>query len=106
MPYKSEAIKLGEKFDRRVKLTQEDKEDIRDLYASGLHSLNSLAKMYNVSKKTILLTVNPESKEKNDERIKNHWKEYYDRDKHNQAIKRLRHYKQELYKSGQIKLED
>ena len=76
MPYKSEKIKLKGLQDRRKKLTDEQREEIKKLYGTGCYSLNGLAKEYGVSKKTILLIVNPESKRKNDERIKDHWRDY------------------------------
>ena len=50
--------------------------EIRKKYSTGLFSLMDLAKEYNVSKKSILLIVNPESKKKNDDHIKSHWKDY------------------------------
>jgi predicted DNA-binding protein YlxM (UPF0122 family) len=104
MPFKSEKIKLPEKYDRRVKLTTDQKTEIKKKYETGFYSLNSLAKEYNVSKKTILLIVNPESKRKNDKRIKEHWKEYSATpEERNATIREHRRYKQELFKSGKIK---
>lgn len=76
-------IHLPEGKDRRVKLTPRNKEEIRKkyynqnvLYDDGTkkYSLKKLAKEYGVSKKLILITVNSESKEKNDIYIKEHWK--------------------------------
>lgn len=103
MPYKIEKIKLPEHLDRRRKLSQEQKQDIYNLYHNvGLYSLNDLAKIYNVSKKTILSIVNKESKLKNDINIKNNYKKYYDKEKHNLAVKNTRKYKNELLKKGEI----
>lgn len=99
---KVDKIKLSQTQDRRVKLTSEDKEQIRQLYSTGDYSLNDLAKQFNVSKKTILLIVNQESKAKSDERIKNHWKDYYDKDKHSKAVKDTREYKKGLLSKGEI----
>lgn len=56
MPYKSEKIKLPKELDRRVKLTDQQREEIKELYGTGCYSLNGLAKQYGVSKKTVLLT--------------------------------------------------
>ena len=104
MPYKSEKIKLPEKLDRRRKLTEEQKQEIRHKYETGFYSLNDLAKEYFVSKKTILLIVNPKSKEKNDKRIKDHWRDYVkSKEERNKVIKEHRHYKQSLYIKGKIK---
>ena len=64
MPYKSEKQKLPPELDRRRKLNDAQKDEIKHKYGTGLYSLNGLAKEYNVSKKTVLLIVNPESKRK------------------------------------------
>lgn len=103
MPEKVDKMKLSQEQDRRRKLTDEQKEEIRKLYSTGMHSLNSLAREYGVSKKTILLIVNPDSKAKSDARIKAHWQDYYDREEHNKAIKNLRNYKKDLLKKGELK---
>ena len=66
MPYKSEKIKLKGLQDRRKRLTDEQREVIKELYGTGLYSLNDLAKKFNVSKKTILLIVNKDSAEKSE----------------------------------------
>ena len=107
MPYISEKIKLPEKYDRRRKLTEEQKQEIKDKYSTGFYSLNGLAKEYSVSKKLILIIVNPESKRKNDQRIKDHWRDYQETgEDHNKTMREHRHYKQELYKRGKIKKEE
>lgn len=104
MPYKSEKIKLQGLQDRRRKLTDDQKVEIRELYATGSFSLNQLAKQYEVSKKTILLIVNPESKAKNDAYIKAHWREWKEpTEKHNQNIAKTRKYKHQLYLNGELK---
>ena len=107
MPYKSEKIKLSETQDRRKKLTEEQRKEIRELYSTGLYSLNGLAKKYDVSKKTILLIVNEESAERAKQYRKDHWKEWQRvGEEHNEAIKKTRKYKQELYLKGELKEEE
>ena len=104
MPYKSEKIKLQGLQDRRKRLTDEQRKEIRDLYSTGCYSLNGLAKQYNVSKKTVLLIVNKESEERARQYRKEHWKEWQRTGKeHAESIKKTRRYKQELYKSGKLK---
>ena len=104
MPYKSEKIKLEGLQDRRKKLTNEQRNEIGELYTTGCFSLNDLAKRFNVSKKTILLIVNQNSAEKAKQYRKEHWREWQRKGKeHAEAIKKTRHYKQELYKSGKLK---
>lgn len=103
MPSKLDKLKLTEQQDRRKKLTTEQKQEIYNLYHNvGLYSLNDLAKIYNVSKKTILLIVNKESKLKNDLHIKNNWKKYYNTAEHTEAMKKTRAYKKELQEKGEI----
>lgn len=104
MPYKSEKIKLNGLQDRRRKLEDWQRKEIQDRYATGLCSLQGLADKYGVSKKTILLLVNPESKRKNDERIKEHWRDYQEsKADRNKTVREHRRYKQALYKDGKLK---
>lgn len=103
MPYKSEKIKLKETQDRRRKLTTEQREEIKEMYSTGGYSLNDLARMYEVSKKTVLLIVNKESSERAKEYRKEHWKEWQRSSKERtEAIRKTRKYKQELYLSGEL----
>lgn len=104
MPYKSEKIKLKGLQDRRRKLEDWQRDEIEHKYSIGCYSLQKLADEYEVSKKTVLLIVNPESKRKNDERIKEHWKDYQQtREEHTKIIREHRRYKQKLYKDGKLK---
>lgn len=106
MPYKSEKIKLKGLQDRRKRLTDKQRKEIRELYGTGFYSLNDLAKKFNVSKKTILLIVNSESAEKAKQYRKEHWKDWQRKgEEHNEAIKKTRHYKHQLYKDGKLKEE-
>lgn len=103
MPYKSEKIKLPPEYDRRRKLSDKQKDEIRYKYSLGFHSLNDLAKEYGVSKKTVLLTVNPESKRKNDQRMKDHWRDYVPTNKEwAKTIREYRRRKQRLYTQGKL----
>lgn len=104
MPYKSEKIKLNEIQDRRKKLTEEQRKEIKELYSTGLYSLNGLAKRFEVSKKTILLIVNEESAEKAKQYRKDNWREWQRTgEEHNKAIRNTRKYKHELYIKGELK---
>lgn len=104
MPYKSEKIKLTPTQDRRRKLTDEQKQQIRELYSTGLYSQRNLADEFGVSKSTIAITVNPDRAAKVSQRIKDHWQEYRpDKKTWAQIMKEHRHYKQELYLKGELK---
>lgn len=102
MPYLCEKIKLSEEKDRRIKLTQDQKEEIKKLYATGEYSHRELAEKYSVGKRLIQITVNPESKRKMQEYTKANWHKYKDKDKHREAIKKTRKYKYELYVKGEL----
>ena len=107
MPYKSDKIKLKGLQDRRKRLTDEQREKIKELYGTGFYSLNGLAKKYNVSKKTILLIVNQESADKAKQYRKEHWREWQRTgEEWNETIKKTRKYKHELYKEGKLKDDD
>ena len=105
MPYKSEKIRLSETQDRRRKLTEEQKEEIRQLYADGNGSWKALADRFHVSKATIGEIVNVEFAERRKQYRKEHWREHVDREKLTCAARNLRRYKQELYLKGELKKE-
>lgn len=107
MPYKSEKIKLKGLQDRRKRLTDEQREEIKNLYGTGCYSLNGLAKRFEVSKKTILLIVNSDSAEKAKQYRKEHWREWQStKEEHREAIKKTRRYKQSLMLKGELKEEN
>ena len=106
MPYKSEKIKIeGTKYDRRVKLSEAQKQEIRvnklDL------SQRKLANMYGVSRRTITFILDPEKLKKNIEarKLRGGSKIYYDREKHNTYMKEHRTYKHKLHKDNMIGFE-
>jgi transposase len=103
MPFKSEEIKIHHtKHDRRIKLTDEDREQIRTL---GL-SQRALARMFGVSRRTIQFILHPEKLEENKKQRKERggWKQYYNKEKQTEYIREHRQYKQKLYLKGEIKL--
>lgn len=104
MSNKWKNVRLSEIQDRRVKLTSEKKKEILRKYQTGGCSLRSLAREYNVSHKTIALIVNPESKAKNDQYIKDHWMFYaLDSESQRLAHRRTEEYKKRLYQKGELK---
>lgn len=104
MSSKWKNLRLSEIQDRRVKLTSEKKKEILRKYQTGAYSLRSLAREYNVSHKTIALIVNPESKAKNDQYIKEHWMFYtLDSESQRLAHQRTEEYKKRLYQKGELK---
>ena len=107
MPYKSEKIKLQGLQDRRKRLTDEQRNEIKELYGTGCYSLNNLAKKFCVSKKTVLLIVNEDSAERARQYRKEHWKEWQStKEEHREAIKKTRKYKHSLMLKGELKEEN
>lgn len=106
MPYKSEKIIIANtEYDRRIKLSTEQKEEVKKLYKEGFSS-RQLGKQFGVSKSLILLIVNPHIAERNKQHIKEHCMEYYYRTSKKVISKykrEARRYKQKLYLEGKIK---
>ena len=103
MPFKSEKIKIqGTKYDARRKLSEQDKQDIREYV--GLSNYE-LARMYGVSKRLIQFIKYPERHKKNleDRAIRGGSMAYYDKEKQREYMKKHRKRKQQLYIEGKIK---
>jgi DNA-binding XRE family transcriptional regulator len=96
MPYSHTNMLIPKEHDKRVKLTDEQKEKIKELY--GKISQRKLAKMFNVSRRTIIFIGDNEKYQHNLElrRLRGGSAIYYDREKHNIAMKKHRHHKQDL----------
>ena len=102
MPYKSEKLRLSPDQDRRRKLTDEQKEEIKRIYAEGKVGQRPLAKQFGVSRSVIQLIVNPERAKAVKERSKQHWRDYRPtKEKWNEIKREHRHYKQKLYLKGE-----
>lgn len=95
MPYKSEKLRVGIKYDRRRKLTPVQYTEIRHKYLEiGRYSQRQLAKEYNVSRRLIVYILYPERK------VIPEYKGY--NPKHKDYMKDHRKYKNKLYKNGKI----
>lgn len=109
MPYKSEKIKIQQtEHDRRIKLTDAQKDEIKRKWRTGLATKRGLAREYKVSPRTIDFLLNPDKLEENKKRRaeRGGTKIYYDKEKHREYMKNTRHYKQELYKNNEIQLDN
>jgi DNA-binding transcriptional regulator LsrR (DeoR family) len=105
VPYLSEKIKIEKtQYDKRVKLTDNDKDLIRTLYATGDHSQRSLAAQFSVSRRTITFAIDPAKREANYQvRVaRGGSRQYYDKEKHTDAIRVHRRYKQQLVLDGKV----
>lgn len=107
MPYKSSSIKLNETQDRRRKLTDEQKEVIRSIYAKGTCGTRPLAKQFGVSRSTIQVIVNPVIAQRHHDYRAQHWRDYRpSKEKWAETMKEHRHYKQALYLKGELKIKE
>ena len=103
MPYKSEKLKLPPEKDRRRKLTDDQKEEIRRIYESGVCGMRPLAKRFGVSRTTIQLIVNPQRAASVKQRSKEHWRDYRpSKEEWAETVREHRRYKQELYVKGEL----
>lgn len=103
MPYKSEKLKLSETQDRRRKLTDEQKEEIKRIYAEGKCGTRPLAKQFGVSRSLIQAIVNPNIAERQKQYNKKHWRDYRPtKEEWAATIREYRRYKQELYLKGEL----
>lgn len=103
MPYKFEKTPINNpEHDKRVKLTDEERESIREEYETGLVSQRDLAKKYNVSRRLIQFILSPEKLDIAKQQFAERQKDgrYYDREKHNEYMKSHREHKKELWEKG------
>lgn len=107
MPYKSSKIKIaGTSHDRRIKLTEVQKIEIKRRYETENISQRKLAKEYNVSRGLIRYIIYPEKLEKNKQALKIRKQDGRYKptpEKWAATIRDHRKYKQNLYKQGQIR---
>lgn len=98
MPYKTEKLKLDDEFfDKRIKMIACKKEMALYWRMQGW-SYGKIAKMFSVSKKTIMLLLDKEIKQRHQEYSKDAWKKYYSKEKHKEFIKTHRKHKHKLLK--------
>lgn len=104
MPHISDKIKLQPHQDRRRKLNEDQKEEIRKLYSSTMYSSRKLAEMYGVSKSLILIIVNLSRAEGIKQRTKEHWRDYRpSKEVWAKTMREHRAYKHSLYLKGELK---
>lgn len=105
MPYKSEKIKLSREQDRRVKLSENQKEEIKHKYELGTYSQRALAREYNVSRRLISFILFPEKAEICKEQLKRRKADGRykpSKEKWAETMREHRKYKQNLYLAGEL----
>lgn len=109
MPYLSEKIKIEKtSFDRRIKLTDDDKKLIIWLREEEQISYQKLADQFKVSKRTIIFICKPETLEacKLARAKRGGSKIYYNKEANTLTQKEHRQYKQKLFVEQKIKLNE
>ena len=95
MPYKSERIPIaGTKFDRRRKLSPEQKEAIKILSERG-YSQRKLAEMFGCSKRSVQNILHPQERGSQPKRPTEYW---------TQKKREYRQWKQKLFLDGRLTL--
>jgi len=104
MPYKFEYTKkkIPRELDKRVKLSLEDREEIKQQY--GTISQRKLAKAWGVSRRLIVFIGDEEQYKSNLRRREENGgsKIYYNKEKNTIAMKKHRRHKQKLFLKGDL----
>jgi predicted DNA-binding protein YlxM (UPF0122 family) len=99
MPYTSDKLSIkNELLDRRVKLTQTDKKEVKRLYFEEHLAIREITRRYKVSRRLIQFILFPERIKKS--RENRDWRDYYTKEKNREYQKKHRRYKNQLYKQG------
>lgn len=108
MPYKFESDKLlvPKEHDKRVKLTQEDKELIRHLYDATDISQRKLATQFGVSRRLMTFILDPEKHKANLQarEASGGSKQYYNKETNTKTMKAHRSHKKALYDASLLLL--
>jgi len=99
MPRKTDVIPIQDKFlDRRVKMLPCQRERAKQMYENESATINGLARLFKVNKRSIQFLLFPERQKKNleDREARGGWKQYYVKEEHAKAIKEHRQYKKEI----------
>lgn len=106
MPFKFENkhLKMRKEDDKRIKLTEDDKKEIRKLYSQGVMSQRQLAEMFNVSRRSIQFALDPEKLKKNNEQRAERGKDgrYYQKEKQREYMREYRRRKKMLYEASRL----
>lgn len=104
MPYKAEkAGHIKPEDDKRVKLTDAQREEIRELYKLPDYSQRRLAGQFGVSRRLISFILDPKKQERQKEQYAQRRKDgrYYNKDAHTKSIREHRHHKTRAVQRGQ-----
>lgn len=93
-------IKLNNFYDRRIKLTDKQREEIKEMYKKGI-AIREIARNFEeiCSRRLIQFVIYPERDKKLKEirKIKKGHLFYYNKNKHKEAMRSIRKYKEEVF---------
>ena len=95
--FEKKKMKIPRKYDRRIKLTEEDRSNIRKLYFEEGYAIRAVARIYKdkCCRRNIQFILFPERLEKANQN--RDWKRYYTKEKGKEYMKKYREYKKTLY---------
>ena len=101
MPYKfaTDKKKIPRDLDRRVKLTEDDKQNVRDLFRSGKYSQRAISRDTGISRRMISFILDPKKLEICQAQFKERQKDgryKYSKDDWAKKMREHRHYKQSI----------
>lgn len=107
MAVKVDQMKLPEHLNKRKKLTDIDKEKIREIYKAGSTSTRQLAKEYGVDRRAIQYAIYPERYEEakkrgKEKRLQGYYKKYYNTEKNRIAVADVRRRKREYIEAQKL----
>lgn len=105
MPRKSDLLPINDRtLDKRIKLTDAQRVEIKNRYQVNVVSAQKLADEYKVSKRLIQFIVDPSKHEENLKRREERGgtMHYYDREKNKNYMKKHRDYKKQLFEEGKL----
>ena len=103
--FETDKMKIKPEHDRRIKLNDQQREAIREKYATGMYTQRNLAEEYGVSRRLISFVLDPDKLKKNAEQLKKRKADgrYKPTKEKWAAIQREhRQYKHQLYLKGEL----
>lgn len=100
--------KLPEGYDRRAKLSDEQRDEIRHKYSTGLYSQRQLAAEYGVSRRLIIFILDPDKRKRNAEVHRENGSDgrYRNTEEENEMYReRPTKYKEQLFIEGKLVLD-
>lgn len=105
MTSKADKVRVTKQYDARIKITDEDKQEIKELYQRNISIHEISRRLSPISRRAIQFILFPERLEqlKKINKETEHYKRFYNKDKHTIAMRKHRARKKSLLEQGKIK---